>query len=213
MTRSASARIVILDIHGEYANALRCRSTVFRVSANKGKSEKPLQVPFWALSFEELTKLAFGKLSDTQTSAVMDFIIELKKESLKKKPLDGIDANTLTVDAPVPFCIHKLWFELYKRDHHTLIPTPGAATDVVEPAYVLADNGNPMQIGDAMTVTPPLYRTVKTTGPSAERVQHGRDPLGIRQQLAGLASKLRDPRFEFIFNPVNGALILKAKSK
>jgi len=50
-------------------------------------------------------------------------------------------------------------------------------------------------------VLPPLYRTVKTTGPANERVQHGREPLGIRQQLAGLASKLRDPRFAFLFRP------------
>ena len=52
-----------------------------------------------------------------------------------------------------------------------------------------------------MSVTPPLYRTVKTTGPAAERVQLGRDPIGIRQQLAGLASRLRDPRLSFLFAP------------
>ena len=63
-----------------------------------------------------------------------------------------------------------------------------------------ADN-QPQQLGDAMSVTPPLYRTVKTTGPAQERVQHGRDPIGIRQHLASLASKLRDPRLAFLFNP------------
>ena len=105
------------------------------------------------------------------------------------------------MDSPIPFCLHKLWFELHKREHHTLIPIPGGAGDHEEPAYVCDDNGNPVQLGDAMSVTPPRYRTVKTTGSAAERVQHGRDPLGIRQQLAGLASKLRDPRFAFLFSP------------
>src|SRR6266446_8238826 len=52
-----------------------------------------------------------------------------------------------------------------------------------------------------MAVLPPLYRTVKTTGPPDQRVQWGREPLGIRPQLAGLASKLRDPRFAFLFKP------------
>ena len=52
-----------------------------------------------------------------------------------------------------------------------------------------------------MSVTPPLYRTVKTTGTAEERVQWGPDPIGIRQQLAGLASRLRDPRLAFLFNP------------
>jgi len=94
-----------------------------------------------------------------------------------------------------------MWFELYKREHHTLVPKPGAAADEVEPAYVLGKDGKPVQLGDPMSVTPPLYRTVKTSGPPNERVQHGRDPLGIRQQLAGVASKLKDPRFAFLFKP------------
>jgi uncharacterized protein len=50
-------------------------------------------------------------------------------------------------------------------------------------------------------VTPPQYRTVKTTGPANERVQWGADSLGMRQQLAILASKLRDPQLAFLFNP------------
>lgn len=196
-----SARIVVLDIHGEYAKALSDRSTVYRVSADAAKGEKTLHVPFWALSFDELLAFTFGKLNDSQNAAVADLVLNLKKESLASKALDGITEDTLTVDSPVPFCIHKLWFELHKREHHTLIPKPGAGTDEVEPAYVVDGTGAPVQTGDPMTVTPPLYRTVKTTGPANERVQHGRDPLGVRQQLAGLASKLRDPRFAFMFKP------------
>ena len=52
-----------------------------------------------------------------------------------------------------------------------------------------------------MSVAPPLYRTVKTTGPAAERVNWGPDALSMRQQLALLGSKLRDPQFAFLFNP------------
>ena len=52
-----------------------------------------------------------------------------------------------------------------------------------------------------MSVTPPLYRTVKTTGPANERVQWGQNPINIRQQLALLGSKLRDPQLAFLFNP------------
>ncbi len=66
---------------------------------------------------------------------------------------------------------------------------------------MLDADGNPVQRGDAMSVTPPQYRMVKTTGPANERVQWGSDPLGMRQQLAILASKLRDPQLAFLFNP------------
>lgn len=199
--RYPSARIVVFDIHGEYSKALSDRSSLFRVSGDASKNQKPLHVPFWALSFEELVALALGKLSDSQTAAVADIIVQLKRESLALQPRDGIDDTRVTVDTPIPFSLHKLWLDLHKREHHTLIPRPGGAADEVDPAYVIGVNGLPTQLGDALSVTPPLYRTVKTTGPAPERVQLGKDPLGIRQQLAGLASKLRDPRLAFLFSP------------
>ncbi len=200
-SRYPSARIVVFDIHGEYSKALADRATVFRVSADAAKNEKALHVPYWALSFEELVALSLGKLNDSQTAAIADAIIQLKKESLASQPRDGIDESRVTVDSPTPFCLHKMWFDLHKREHHTLIPRPGGAADEVDPAYVVGAGGAPVQLGDAMMVTPPLYRTVKTTGPATERVQLGRDPLGVRQQLAGLASRLRDPRLAFLFSP------------
>ena len=201
--RYPSARIVVLDIHGEYAKALADRSSVFRVStdANEEKGEKPLQIPFWALSFDEFVKLSFGDLGDEARAVVSDAIVTLKRESLGNQAREGITAARLTADSPVPFCIHKLWFELHQREHRTIIPKPGGAADEVESAYVLDDKGAPVQLGDALSVTPPLYRTIKTTGPANERVNWGRDPINIRQQLAVLGSKLRDPQFSFLFNP------------
>lgn len=196
-----SARIVVLDIHGEYSKALADRATVFSVSPNPRKGQVGFNAPFWALSFDELINLAFGKLGESQTAAVADLVVQLKKESLASQARDGIEEARVTVDTPIPFCLHKLWFELHKREHHTLIPRPGGAADEVDPAYVMDEKGAPVQMGDAMSVTPPLYRTVKTSGPAPERVQHGREPLGMRQQLAGLASRLKDPRLSFLFSP------------
>jgi hypothetical protein len=199
--RYPSARIVILDIHGEYAKALEDRSTVFRVTPDVLRGEKPLHIPFWALSFDELVKLAFGSLSEQPLAAVADAVVALKRESLAAQPRDGVDIERVTVDSPVPFCIHKLWFDFYQREHRTVIPKPGAGVDEVESAYLLGADGKPVQLGDAMTVTAPRYRTVKTTGPANERVQWGPDPINMRQQLAVLASKLRDPQLAFLFNP------------
>ena len=199
--RYPSSRIVILDIHGEYAKALEDRAVVFRVHPDAEKNERPLHVPFWALSFDELAKLAFGKLDDRQTAVVADAVVKLKQDALGAQPREGVVLERLTADTPVPFCLHKLWYEFHQREHKTVVPRPGAAADDVEPAYVLNDAGAPLQLGDAMNVVPPLYRTVKTTGPAAERVQWGQDGINIRQQLAVLASKLRDPQFAFLFNP------------
>lgn len=199
--RYPSARIVVLDIHGEYGRALYDRSAVFQVVSDEETSQKRLQIPFWALNFEELAPLAFGRLNESQLATIADAILALKRESLTLQPRPGVTMETVTVDSPVPFCIHKLWLELHKREHVTLIPKPGGAQEEREPAYVLGDEGKPLQVGDAMSVTAPLYRTVKSSGPAPERVQHGSEGIGIRQQLAGLASKLRDPRFAFMFHP------------
>ena len=199
--RYPSARILVLDIHGEYAKALKDRSTVFRINADATKGERPLHIPFWALSFDELMTVGFEGVDGQKASSIADLLVTLKREALSKCEREGITQETITVDSPVPFCIHKMWLELHKRENVTVIPKPGGSVDDLEPAYVLDAANKPVQIGEAMSVTPPLYRTVKTTGTASERVNYGRDGIGIRQQVAGLASKLRDPRFAFLFKP------------
>jgi len=207
-SRYPSARIIILDVHGEYAKALSDRATVFRISADTARGQRELHIPFWALNFEELSTLAFGGLGDgngAKTAAVADAVVELKKESLAAQPRAGIDPAQVTVDSPTPFCIHKLWFELHQREHQTVMARPGGAQDELQPAYVVNEDNVPVQLGDAMTVTPPAYRTVKTSGPKQDQINWSQSPppLGMRQQLAGLAAKLRDPRLSFLFDPGN----------
>ncbi len=204
--RYPSARIVILDVHGEYARALSGLSNVFRINADKEKGERPLHIPFWALSFEELITLALPGLDGQKAGNVADYILALKREAITnynqaKRPIDGVTENTVTVDSPVSFCLHKMWLELHKKEYLTVVPRPGGTADERDPAYVLDPQNNPVQLGDAMSVTPPSYRTVKTTGSASERVQHANEGIGIRQQLGSLASKLRDPRFDFLFKP------------
>jgi len=195
-----SSRILVLDIHGEYANALKSCANVFKIGADPDKNEKELQIPFWALNFEEMTKFAFESLDDSKFAIISDGVMKLKRESLCNQPIEEISADSITVDTPIPFCLHKLWYELYKKDFMTVVPRPGSASDEVDPAYAKNENGDNL-IGDALAVIPPVYRTVKTTGPANERVQWGREPIGIRQQLATLGTKLKDPRYNFICNP------------
>lgn len=199
--RYPSARIMILDIHGEYASALKDCSTVFRIGAVEGSGERPLCIPYWALSFEELVRLGFDGLEGQRAATVAELILKQKREGLKAVARPGVSPKTATVDSPVPFSLHAAWLELHRREHHTVVPKPGGAADEREPAYVLDDDGHPVETGDAMSVTPPLYRTIKQTGTASERVQQGGGSVGIRQQVANLASRLRDPRFGFLFAP------------
>ncbi|WP_371417416.1 helicase HerA-like domain-containing protein [Granulicella sp. S190] len=193
--------MLILDIHGEYATALSDRATIFKINPDVTKAEKQLCVPFWALNFDEFCDIAFGGIEGRGQSVVSDMILELKRAAINNFPKPGVSNDSVSADTPVPFCVHKMWLDLHSREHLTVIPAPGGATDEKVPAYVLNTAGQPIQIGDALSVTPPQYRNVKTTGTATERVQLGNEGVGIRQQLAGLASKLRDPRFGFMFRP------------
>lgn len=195
-----SARILVLDIHGEYAKALDDRCTVFKIGADPTKGEQELHIPFWALNFEELTKFTFGPLDDSKYAPISDWLIKLKKESIQNQPIKGVSSESITVDLPTPFCLHKLWLELYKKDFMTIRPNPETASNEVEAAYAKDDKGNDL-VGSAMEVIPPVFLTIKTTGKKEEKVEWGKESIGIRQQLAALGSKLRDPRYGFICNP------------
>ena len=54
-----SARVVLLDIHGEYARALTDLAAVFRVNANNGENE--LSIPYWALDAADLVAFLTGE--------------------------------------------------------------------------------------------------------------------------------------------------------
>lgn len=195
-----SARILVIDIHGEYANALADRCTVFKIGADTTKGEQELEIPFWALNYEELTKFAFGSADDKKYSTIADWLTKLKKESIEAQPIKGVSSESITVDLPTPFCLHKLWYELYTRDFMTIRPKPGSASSEVEIAYAKDASGNDL-IGDPLKAVPPQFLTIKTTGTKEERIEWGKEPINMKQQLAALGSKLRDPRYNFICNP------------
>ena len=113
--RYPSARIIILDIHGEYHAALSDRATVFRVNADESRGEKPLFIPYWALSFDELLRVTpFRGVNDADRAALVEKVKQLKLASLQAQARNGVTADTMTVDTPVPFSIHRLWYELHR---------------------------------------------------------------------------------------------------
>jgi hypothetical protein len=197
-SRYPSARIIVLDIHGEYAAALRDKSSVFRINPNRGFNEKQLFVPYWAMTFDELLSVTFGSLDDASRGAVLEKITDLKLTTIEKKTRHGVTKDNLTVDTPVPFSIHKLWFDLHRLVNATHKQAGGQSEETE--ALLLDDKGNPIQTGDPMKIIPPKYKP-HTQAKDAEKIYLSSSPLNIRRQLESLASKLRDPRFDFLFRP------------
>src|SRR6185437_15692864 len=59
---SSGARVLLLDIHGEYSSALSDLAKVFSATPQPG--EDPLYVPYWALEADELLDFVAGALND-----------------------------------------------------------------------------------------------------------------------------------------------------
>lgn len=177
------ARILLLDVHGEYAAALGDIAKVFSATPQPG--EEPLFVPYWALEAGDLLEFVAGQLNDNQLIAFTDKIQQLKEERVSSKPLAGLDPQSLTVDSPVPFSLKRLWHELIDFETITFV---GQQRD--QPALEDA--------GDAESLTPPKYRphAMGSAGPYLNQAAKG-----IRRQLNLLRSRMLDRRFDFILHP------------
>ena len=194
----SSARVLIVDIHGEYQSALKDRAVVFRVNADEARGERPLYIPYWALSFDELLRVTpFHQVGDAERAALAEKVKELKIASLKKAPRDGVMPETVTVDTPVPFSLHRLWYELFRHvcsTHTAQRPNQSTATEAIE-----RDAGNNLLLGEIMGVRPPKYRPITAGG--QDRVYLSDSPLNLRRQIIATESTLRDSRYDFLFRP------------
>lgn len=189
-----SARVLLLDIHGEYSSALGDVANIFSATPQPG--EKSLYVPYWALEARELLEFLAGKLNENQEAAFADKIYQLKSEALLAKPMAGLEPNSLTVDSPVPFSLKKLWYDLIDFETTTY-------------AGPQRDQPQLEQIGDPDRLIPPTYtpHAMGSSGPYLNQAAKG-----IKRQLNLLRSRLLDRRYDFLLHPgewepdVNGAI-------
>jgi uncharacterized protein len=179
----SGARVLLLDVHGEYSAALGDLAKTFSASPSPG--EEPLFVPYWALEAGELLDFVAGGLSDNHLIAFTDKIQELKEGRLAAGALPGLDPQSLTVDSPVPFSLKQLWYDLIDFETTTFT---GQQRD--QPAREA--------VGDPATLTAPRYtpHAMGTAGPFLNQAAKG-----IRRQLNLLRSRLLDRRYDFILHP------------
>lgn len=179
-----SARVLLIDIHGEYGNALGEVARVFRV--NPLNEESPLYVPYWALDLGDILGFLFGKTEEKALTAIQDRILAMKSESAKAGGYLGVDQNSLTAESPLPYSLKSLWFQLIDPEiktwkENTQLTTaqtaPGSAENLTPPAYPLPGQGN----------TPPFANKTNV--------------LSIRRQLDQLRSRLLDRQLDFMLHP------------
>lgn len=198
-----SARILILDIHGEYAQALHDRAEIFKIGANKTSKykENELYIPFWALNFDELCEISFGEFNDEKDrNIILERIQKNKEESLLKYKRKGASIDSLSVDSPIPFSLSHLWYKLYIETFGTYYSKGKTGQPIENLAYEKDSTGKELK-GDPNFGIPPVFRRVKNDKEDDEKINYLPSTLNIGKQLSLLGSKLRIPRYDFIFNP------------
>ena len=178
-----NARVLLLDIHGEYSVPLSDVAQVFSVEPQYG--EERLLIPYWALDSEDLLDFLTGGLEGNSETAFTDKIFQLKLASHHAQKFPGVDSGSITVDTPLPFSLKKLWYDLI--DFET---TTYEGKDRDQPT--LQRHGNPD------TLTPPTYKphAMGTAGPFLNQ-----RAIGIQRPLNLLRSRLLDRRYNFLLRP------------
>ncbi|MGB3870883.1 MAG: ATP-binding protein [Flavobacteriales bacterium] len=179
-----SARVLVIDPHGEYSEALAGRCCVLKIGSTKSdKTERSLVVPFWALPFRELMSIFSGRLKDTSEDYIRSKVLELKKEWAKG--VKGLRDEAITADSPIPFSIHKLWFDLDDFERMTFKADRSTKEDLKAK-------------GDASTLVSNVYPTAGI-GSSAPFLNNRAQ--GILSFLVSMRNRLVDSRYAFLFQP------------
>lgn len=182
-----SARVLMIDPHGEYSSSLRGKCRVFRVGASVADDEEELSVPFWALPFKELMAIFPGKLSDQNEDYIRGKVLGLKRVSAIG--IGGLRIESITADSPVPFSIAQLWFDLDNFERITF------KADRISPEALTT-------FGDPTTLTSNQY-PIAGLGASAPFLNQ--KAKGILGFLDGMRSRLLDQSFRFLFSPIGYA--------
>ena len=196
-----SARIVVLDIHGEYGRALKPWANLFRVEADLSKGERQLCVPYWALEFEEFVKIGMGSLDTKDLGPIQDRFVTAKRAAFHNHPKGGLTEDRITVDSLVPFSVHQMWYDLHCEMSATHTEVKGKPQSRATWAIEKDPSTSKELVGDPMDVLPPTFRAIKDVKDDPDKVRLSNSTLSARRQVDTLASKLRDPRFDFMFRP------------
>lgn len=178
-----SSRMLMLDIHGEYAEALGDIATIFSVDPRS--AEERLFVPYWALEVGELLEFLTGGVEGPREIAFTDKILQLKEKSQAAVGFPGVAPSSITVDTPLPYSLKRLW--------HGLIDFEIATFE-----GQLRDQSTKQNDGDAERLIAPTYKphAMGTQGPFLNQ-----QAVGIRRQLNLLRSRLLDRRYDFLLHP------------
>jgi len=177
-----SSRILVIDPHGEYNDALSKYSRVIETSPKDDKNK--LYIPFWALPFNELMKIFSGNLTDANREYIREKVVEAKISSAIENKID-VAKESITADSPIPFSIKRLWFELDDFERKTFQADRITVSEKLKKGEIETLKSNeypPAGLGSS----PPFLN------------QKAKGLLGF---LDSMRNKLNDSSYSFLFAP------------
>lgn len=180
-----SARIVLFDLHGEYASALGDIADVFSIGYSQNLNK--LYIPYWCVAPESLIDFLCSPTVDLKNK-FMEKIVQEKIEFANKNPALGINPDKITPYSPIPFRLKNIWFDLYYEDN-----VNWADKEMTVPAFT--ENGQ----GNANSLIPPSFRPACTKTESL--VKKGDGGSRWKKSLDLMRSKLLDKQYSFLLEP------------
>jgi hypothetical protein len=183
------SRVVLVDPHGEYASAFP-EAKVFKIN----DAANPLFIPFWLMNFDELAYFLVGaKPNDDQRPEYRLFrelITKLKRDN--NVLVSGtVDKNFITSDSPIPFSSRKLWWEMNWWLNATF--SSSVKDDQNGTTAQQIDEGDCENLDCAKFTPYPVNSQAPFKSKHTEFYSYERKVL----------SRLKDSRFDFLFNPGN----------
>lgn len=178
-----SARVLLIDIHGEYGPALSDVAKTFSIMPS---GENQLYIPFWCISPEKLIDFLCNNPNDSQRTLFMDKTVDEKRFGIIENDIPNIDADKITSNTPLPYRLKKIWYELCYEDgvnySDAAMTTPayspggeGAFDDLIAPKFLPPGAGTSLP---------------KKGGTGA-----------MKRQLDLMKSRLLDTQYSFLLEP------------
>jgi len=177
-----SSRVLVIDPHGEYNEALLSHSKVMEINAENENNQ--LHIPFWALPFNELIGIFSGNLTDQQREYVREKVVDAKIESAEKNHIE-IGRESINADSPIPFSIKKLWFELDDFERKTFQQDKITPSDKIVEGDIETLKSNEYPVA-GIGVTPPFLN---------------QKAKGLLRFLDAMRNKMKDYSYSFLFSP------------
>lgn len=160
-----AANIVVVDPHGEYANALEGCASVRSVLA---EGNARLRVPYWALPATDIARIFAGSPGGaTFSNRFAELVTKARRKFVEDADWLALDPTSITADTPVPFDIRPIWHQLDAENRQTCMnkgdPTTACQTNPGDPSTLRAAQFQPYGPGGQPPHKGPMYGTYGMT--------------------------------------------------